>query len=80
MPENEPYDPKILVNPNYDSLLFHYLISRLYLQEMDPIILSGLDTEKYRHPMETNAFERLRNTRGLQKIVNKFHEIGWNRI
>ena len=43
---------------------------------MDPKILSGLKAEKYRHPQEVNAFEKLKDTTGFQKIVSKFHEIG----
>lgn len=47
-----------------------------YLRDMDPKILSGLTPEMYCHPLEMKALENLRKTKGLQMLVNKFHEIG----
>lgn len=43
---------------------------------MDPKILQGLVPGNYRHPLEERALENLRKTKGLQTLVNKFHEIG----
>lgn len=43
---------------------------------MDPKILHGLKPEMYCHPLEMKAMENLRKTKGLQMLVNKFHEIG----
>lgn len=43
---------------------------------MDPRTLKGLKPEMYCHPLEMKAMENLRKTKGLQMLVNKFHEIG----
>ena len=37
---------------------------------------NGLDPESYRHPLETRSLENLKKTKGLQLVINKFHDIG----
>ena len=34
------------------------------------------DPEQYRHPLETRSLENLKRTKGLQLVINKFHDIG----
>lgn len=41
---------------------------------MDPQRIPDLKAEEYAHPLETRALERLKQTRGLGKVVSKFHE------
>jgi len=43
---------------------------------MDLTAFTSLPSDQYRHPLETKAMENLKNTRGFQKLVNKFHEVG----
>ena len=44
--------------------------------EVGPKILKNLTPEMYQHPLEKTAFDKLLKTRGLKRLVDKFHEIG----
>ena len=46
---------------------------------MGPYKLKELEPEEFAHPMEVQALERLKNTRGLGKVVSKFYELGFER-
>ncbi len=46
---------------------------------MAPTRIPRLNLEDYEHPMETRALEKLKNTKGLSKVVSKFHEMSFEK-
>ena len=41
---------------------------------MNPQPISELSIKDYEHPLETQALARLKKTRGINKVISKFHE------
>lgn len=46
---------------------------------MGPHKLKGIRAEDFAHPLEVQALDRLKNTRGLGKVVSKFYELGFEK-
>ena len=43
-------------------------------------ILTNLDPREYEHPLDQKALNSLENTRGLEKLIRKFYELGIEKI
>ncbi|NND08960.1 MAG: M48 family metallopeptidase [Saprospiraceae bacterium] len=44
---------------------------------MNPQLINDLTVSDYEHPLETQAMARLKKTRGINKVISKFHELSF---
>ncbi len=44
---------------------------------MNPQPLHDLKSEDYEHPLDEQAMRKLKETKGLNKVVRKFYELGF---
>ncbi len=47
---------------------------------MAPAVLKGLTASDYEHPKDAQALKTLKETRGIKKVVNKFYDMGIERL
>lgn len=47
---------------------------------MTPLVLHNLSIDDFRHPQEANSLRTLQNTRGIDKVIKKFYDMGFENI